>query len=73
MDLNYINKEYNTNFLSIDKCKGKVQGIIIGTAHDEYKNITEDSLMVKLENTECPILDINNIIEKNKNSKIWGL
>ena len=73
VDLNYINKEYNTNFLSIDKCKGKVQGIIIGTAHDEYKNITEDSLMVKLENTECPILDINNIIEKNKNSKIWGL
>lgn len=73
VDLGYINKEYNTNFLGIDKCTEKVQGIMIGVAHDEYKNITEDSLLEKLENAECPILDINNIIKKNKNSKIWGL
>ena len=68
-----INKEYNTNFLSIDKCTEKVQGIVIGTPHNEYKNMTEDFLIAKLENIECPILDINNIIKKNKNSKVWKL
>ena len=73
VDLADINKEYNTNFLSIDKCTEKVQGIVIGTPHNEYKNMTKDFLIAKLENIECPILDINNIIKKNKNSKVWKL
>lgn len=73
ININYINKEYNMNLYDIKECKEKVQGIIIGVAHNKYKQITENDLIEKLENNMCPIIDIYGIVKKNKNSKIWSL
>lgn len=73
IDLDEVNREYKANFLPYMECKGKVQGILVGTAHKEYKKITEKSLIEKLENVKCPIIDIHNVITKSKNSKVWLL
>ncbi len=73
INLERLNKEYKTNFLLAKNCKEKVQGIIIASPHDEYKNIEEDELIEKLENIDCPIFDLNNVIKKNINSKVWRI
>lgn len=73
VNLGNLNKEYNTNFLLAKDCKEKVQGIIIASPHDEYKNIKESELIRKLENRNCPIFDLNNVIKKDIDSKVWGI
>ena len=73
VNLERLNTEYKTNFLLVKNCKEKVQGIIIASPHDEYKNIEEDELIEKLENINCPIFDLNNVIKKNLNSKVWRI
>lgn len=73
VNLERLNREYKTNFLLVKNCKEKVQGIIIASPHDEYKNIEEDELIEKLENINCPIFDLNNVIKKNLNSKVWRI
>lgn len=73
INIENLNKEYNTNFLLAKDCKEKVQGIIIASPHNEYKNIKESELIRKLENRDCPLFDLNNVIKKDIDSKVWGI
>ncbi len=72
-NIDEINKEYGTNLIDAKSCNHKVNAIVIGVAHNEYKNLSEDYLYEQMESEDSIIYDLYNIIQKRKNSKVWTL